>query len=323
MQEWFQEKITDAKVLDLSMEVYKKKFKSLIGYQFLFAIIIIVMMMAGGLLILPMLFWINLGSIPGFVLFIVLLIMGIGTLMSLNNVGIFHMTHSYINGEDISASEALGRAFSSFKYIFRIVGALAICLVPILFILGLAGVTTTAVTVFHQQMVSGILTYLLFNVLFLSFITAIIGSFLFYSLHIAVFDKEKGFASIKRSMQFAKGEVLKNAFRVLSISMFHWGVNVSVYASIAGAVGLLSFLFGKIQGGESIVTQMMLYSQKGRSFIDFVVGILLNPISPIIWTVYYINMKYKKEGLKINNMIESLEHKKSEELPENLDIHYE
>lgn len=323
MQKWFQEKITDAKVLDISMEVYKKKFKSLICYQFLFAIIMIVTLIAGSLAILPMLFLINPDGILEFVLLMVFLIMIIGTFLGLNNVGIFHITHGYINGENISASDALGRAFSSFKYIFRIVGALAICLVPILFILGFLGVTATLLTVFRQQMGSGVLTSILLNALLFSFITAVIGSFLFYSLHIAVFDKEKGFASIKKSMRFAKGEVLKNAFRVLSISMFHWGVNVSLFASIAAAAGLLSFLFGKVQGGESIIAMMTVYGSTGESIIEFIVGILLKPISSVIWTVYYINMKYKKEGLKIKNMVESLEQKVSEKLSENIDIHYE
>ncbi|MFZ5967811.1 MAG: hypothetical protein ACOYVK_11645 [Bacillota bacterium] len=320
MQKWFQEKITDAKVLDLSLEVYKKKFKSLIGYQILFFIVMVVIMLGGGLLLLPMVYWTNLDGVIGFVLLMAVTIMGMGSLVCLSNVGIFHMTYGYINGEDISATDAVGKAFGSFKYIFRVVGALTICLIPILFILGLAGVTAAAITAFQQQMASSILISLLFNVLFLSFITVVIGSFLFYSLHIAVFDKEKGFASIRRSIQFAKGEVLKNAFRVWSISMFHWGVNVSIYASIGAAIGLLSFVFGKVQGGESIVSQVMLYSAMVRPFIDFVVGILLNPISSIIWTVYFINMKYKKEGLKITNMIEALEHKGPEVLPESLDL---
>ena len=318
MKEWFQEKITDAKVLDISIEVYKKKFKSLIGYQFLFTIILFVLMMVGALLIIPLLVNMQVGGILGFVIFMFIVVILMGTITFLSEAGIFHITYSFIRGEDITASEAVGKAFSSFKHIIRVVTALALCILPIIILLGLGGVTMSTVTALQKNMESGSVYFTLGYTLFFSLISAVVGSYLFYSLHIAIFEKEKGLPSIKKSIGFTKGEVLKNAFRVFSISMFQWGVNLSIYASVGIIAGLLSFALGRVQGGTSIVSQMMLYGTIARPIINFVLGIILSPISSIIWTVYYINMRYKKEGFKITNMLNRLQENVSEEIHENL-----
>ncbi|WP_129595695.1 glycerophosphoryl diester phosphodiesterase membrane domain-containing protein [Anaerophilus nitritogenes] len=323
MKEWFRSKISDATVLDLSIELYRKKLKSLIGYQIIFSIAIGLLALVGGLIILPMLLWMSIEGVFGFVFFAMKMIILFGIISGMNKAGVFHMVYSYINGENLSASEAVGKAFSSFKQVFRLTCAFAICALPILIIIGLGGMTVTNITVLQNKMASNTLVSILIGGVLLSAISAILGSYLFYSLHIAVFDGEKGFASIKKSIQFAKGEVLKNAFRVFSIFIFEWGVNISLYAAFAALYGLFYFLSGKVTGGESIVTQMILYGGIIKPIIDFIIGILLAPISSIIWTFYYINMKYKKEGLKIYNMIDEIEKEEKEEIPNPIDLNYE
>ncbi|WP_053956067.1 glycerophosphoryl diester phosphodiesterase membrane domain-containing protein [Inediibacterium massiliense] len=324
MQEWFRGKISDATVLDLSVEVYRKKLKSIIGYQILFTIIMILLFVVGMFVIVPMITWITLegaGGLFSFVVFVVIMIILLGTLMGMNKAGIFYMVYSYINGENLCASEGVGKAFSSFKQVFRLVCAFSICVLPILIILGLGGMTVTTITLWQSKMASSTLTAILIGGVLFSVVSAILGSYLFYSLHIAIFDHEKGFASMKKSIQFAKGEVLRNAFRVFSIFIFEWGVSISFYSAIAAISALVYFLLGKVAGGESIITQIMLWGDKLKVPLDFILGILLAPMSSIIWTFYYMNMKYKKEGLKIHNMMDELE--EEEELPKSIDIHYE
>ncbi|WZL74350.1 hypothetical protein QBE52_06315 [Clostridiaceae bacterium 35-E11] len=323
MQNWFEDKISNAKVLDFSMEIYRKKFKSLIGYQILFSIISILLVVAGGLILIPMLSLMHLSGVFGFVVFAFITFIAFSAFVCINKAGVFHMAHSYIKGEDMGASEAVGKAFGSFRPVVRVVTALALCLVPIFVILGIAGVTITSITALQSKLASSTIVALLVNVLFYAVIAATVGSYLFYSFHIAIFDKAKGFEAIGRSIHFAKGEVLKNIFRVLSISMFEWGVNLSVYGAIAAMSGLLYFVLGKMQGGASIVTQIMLYGGKLEPFVNFIVGTLIAPIGPIIWTFYYINMKYRKEGLKMHHILDRLEQQDVEEYPKNIDIVHE
>ncbi|QZY56413.1 glycerophosphoryl diester phosphodiesterase membrane domain-containing protein [Crassaminicella profunda] len=310
MKEWFNEKITDAKVLDLSMEVYKKKLKSLIGYQIMFAIAVMLIVFAGGLLLIPMVSFITLDGTFGFICFCTIMFIGMVTVSCMGKAGAFHITYGYVNGENVDAFEAVGRAFSSFMPCIRVTTALAICLLPIVIIMGVMGVTTATITVFANQLKELTFFGIMMNILIYAFIGAVIGSYLFYSLHIAIFDKEKGFKSIKKSIKFAKGEVLKNTFRVMSIVMFEWGIKVSIYAGIGGICTLLYFALGKINGGDSLISQIMMYVQLAQPFINIIVGILLGPVGPIMWTLYYVNMKYKKEGFKIHNMIETLKVKK-------------
>ncbi|QEK12682.1 hypothetical protein FQB35_10265 [Crassaminicella thermophila] len=313
MQKWFDNKISDAKVLDFSMELYRKKFKSLIGYQILFSIMSIFIVIAGGLICVPLLTWVDFGSTFGFIIFGFVMFIGLVTFVCMNKAGIFHMAYGYVNGEDVGASEAVGKAFSSFKPILRIVTALAVCLLPIIIIMGIGGVKLTTITMLQKKLASGTIWVIVINALVSSFIMAIIGTYLFYAIHIAIFEESKGFESIKKSIRFAKGEVFKNFFRVLSISMFEWGVNLSVYSAIGVISSFVCFLLGKVQGGESIVSQIIMYGIIVRPILNFVLGILLGPVGPIIWTLYYINMKYKTEGLKIDHMIDRLKQKGDED----------
>ncbi|MCT4617961.1 MAG: hypothetical protein N4A62_01015 [Marinisporobacter sp.] len=310
MKKWFNEKITDARVLDLSMEVYKKKLKSMIGYQILFSIVSILLLLVGGLILIPMTYILKGGGTVGFICFATVMFIGIGTFVCMSKAGVFHIAYGYVNGEDVGASEAVGRAFSSFGPSIRVTTALAICLLPIVIIMAVMGVTTTSITIFANQLKTLTFFGIMMNVLLYTFLGTVVGSYLFYTLHIAIFDKGKGFESIKKSIKFAKGEVLKNAFRVVSILIFEWGVQVSIYAGIAGICALLYFALGKVDGGDSLISQIMLYGNIAKPFIDFIVGIFLSPVSPIMWTLYYVNMKYKKEGFKINNMVDTLKMEK-------------
>lgn len=319
MQNWFYDTISNAKVLDFSMEMYRKKFKSLIGYQILFSIVSILLVVAGGLVLFPMLTLINLSGVFGFVIFAFVMFIVFSSFVCISKAGIFHMVYGYIRGEDIGASEAVGKAFGSFKPVVRVVAALAVCLIPIFVILGIAGVSITSITALQSKLASGTVLAFMLNVLFYAVITATVGSYLFYSFHIAIFDKTKGFEAIRKSIGFAKGEVFKNIFRVLSIFMFEWGINLSVYSAIAALTGLLYVVLGKMQGGHSIVSQMMIYGGRARPFVNFLVGNLIAPIGSIIWTFYYVNMKYKKEGLKIHHMIDRLEEQDIEEDVKSID----
>ncbi|MCT4604537.1 MAG: hypothetical protein N4A64_00315 [Marinisporobacter sp.] len=306
MKEWFNEKITDARVLDLAMEVYRKKLKSIIGYQIIFGIIVTLLALVGSLILIPMAYILGEGGTFGFICFATVIFIGIGTFVCMSKAGIFHIAYGYVNGENVDASEAVGRAFSSFGPSIRVTTALAVCLLPIVIIMAVMGVTTTSITIFANQLKSLTFFGIMMNVLLYTFLGTVIGSYLFYTLHIAIFDKGKGFESIKKSIKFAKGEVLKNAFRVVSILIFEWGVQVSIYAGIAGICALIYFTLGKVDGGDSLISQIMLYGNIAKPFINFIVGIFLSPALPIIWTLYYVNMKYKKEGFKIHNMVDTL-----------------
>ncbi|QXM06278.1 hypothetical protein [Crassaminicella indica] len=306
MKEWFNEKITDARVLDLSMEVYRKKLKSFIGYQILFGIIVAILVFVGALILIPMLSFFDLGGTFGFICFFTVMFIGIVTFICMSKAGAFHIAYGYVNGENVGASDALGKAFSSFVPSIRVTTALAVCILPIVVIMAIMGVTTTSITVFANKLQSLTFFGIMMNILLYSFIGVIIGSYLFYSLHIVIFDKGKGFESIKKSIQFAKGEVLKNAFRVMSILMFEWGIKVAIYSGITAICTLVYFLLGKIDGGASLVSQLIVYGAIARPIVNFILGIFLTPVAPIMWTLYYVNMKYKKEGFKIYNMLDKL-----------------
>ncbi|TCO74588.1 hypothetical protein [Marinisporobacter balticus] len=323
MKEWFNEKITNARVLDLSIEVYRKKLKSLIGYQLLFALTSILIVGAGGLVLFPMLSLFKINGTFGFICFLTIMFIGMTTFICMSKAGIFHMVYSYVNDDDLSASDALGKAFSSFGPSIRLATALGVCLLPIMIIMSTMGVTAANFTILTNKLNSLTFFGIMMRLFLYSLIGAVIGSYLFYSLHIAIFDKGKGFESIKKSIQFAKDEVLKNAFRVLSIMLFDWGVKLSIYSAIGAISTLLYFLLGKIDVGGSIVSQMITYSTLAQPVVNFILLIFLTPIAPIMWTLYYVNMKYKKEGFKISNMLNALNQQQTVPAMQSVDLNKE
>lgn len=312
MKEWFQEKLTISKILDISIEVYRKKFKSLIGYQILFAILMFILVLFGSLILFRLLFFMPLENMFGLITVMFIFILLFGTVTYLSEAGIFHITYGFIRGEEITASDALKKTFSSFTYIFSVVFIVALCLVPLLIALGMGGVSITAIATLQQNLDSASPYYNLGYILLISIISAMAGSYLFYSLHIAIFENEKGWSSIKKSIKYAKGEVIKNALRVLSLSIVQWGVNISLYAFVGAGVSLFYFFMGRVQGGEAMISEVLLQGPLTHPIASFILGVLLNPISSIIWTMYYINMKYSKEGLKIYNKLDHLEKREVE-----------
>ncbi|MCC5908877.1 MAG: glycerophosphoryl diester phosphodiesterase membrane domain-containing protein [Clostridiaceae bacterium] len=323
MEKCFSEKISDAKVLDLSMEIFKKKFKTLIGYNILFTIVLVIMIIGFAVILGPMLAHVPLGGMFSLVTFLFLMFIALGTLIGISKAGIFHIAHSYIEGQDMTASDAIGKAFSSFKPTLKVVTLLTVCLLPLMFALALMGIEISTITLFQSRMdASPILTFLV-KVLLYSFIAALMGSYLFYTLHIAIFEEKTTLQAFNKSIKLAQGEVFKNIFRVFSIFIIAWGINLSVYAAITAGSGLLYFVLGKMESGYSLIAQIMLYVDTLEPYVDFLLGIILEPIGSIIWTLYYANIRYKKEGYKLHKMLHNLQQQETIEPTENIGLNNE
>lgn len=321
MLNWFNDKVSDAKILDFSTEIYRKKFKTLIGFQILFTIIMVLMIIAGGVIMIPILSWLNFSRAIGLIFFAFILLIMVGVFIGIDKAGVFHITYGYLKGENVTASEAVGKAFQSIKAIAKVITLLVIFILPIIIIIVMMGTNTTTITLWQNRLASNVILNFFVNVVMYSFVAALVGSYLFYSLHIAVFEESTGFAAIKKSIRLAKGEGLKNIYRVFSIFMIQWGVNLSVYSTIAVASGLLYFLLGKIETGHSLITQIILVSEVLKPYLNFILGILLEPIGPIIWTLYYVNSRYKKEGLKVHHMLDKFQEQRSKTPTEAIDLY--
>lgn len=320
MKSWFYDEISDAKILDFSMEVFRKKLKSFIGFKIIFAIILVFIMMVAGLMMMPFIYWIDLGGTIGIAIFMYFFLVLMGVVMCLDKAGIFHITYGYLKGEDVSASEALGKAFQSFKPIIRVVALLTTVLVPVIIILVMNEINASSISLWQNKVASNVLLNFLVNVVLYSFVAALVGSYLFYSLHIAIFEKLPGVQSIKKSIHFAKGEGLRNIVRVFSIFMIQWAVNLSIYSTIAVVSGIIHFLLGRVDAGHSFVAQILLYIDTITPFTNFIIGLLLQPISATIWTLYYANVRYRKDAFRVEELLEQLEEQLAKPSTEAIDL---
>ncbi|MEW9123901.1 MAG: glycerophosphoryl diester phosphodiesterase membrane domain-containing protein [Thermotaleaceae bacterium] len=311
MKNWFDNSISDAQIFDAALEIYKVRFKSIMGYQLLFFIIMLLVTIGGSMLLMLSISWLafaNTFFLAGFIFF---LLFFIGVFTGINKAGIFHMVYGYIHEEDVSASEALGKAFGSLKEVVKMVLLLMLCISPVILTLILMEIDGTKVSMWISSFYSRPLLNFLLNVIFLSALSGLLGSYLLYSLHIAIFEQEPSVEAIKKSIKLAKGEVLRNVFRFFSLSMVQWIVNISLYIGFALILGTFYFLLGKIDAGKGLIAQVILVSEKIEPFIKPILGLFLEPIGSIIWTLFYVNIRYKKEGLKIHYMLNGLRTKKS------------
>lgn len=310
-------------VMDEAVEIYKKRFASILAYNILGLFILIagILFLSVPVSIIAILFASFLSKTKIIVLttvFSILFLIVFFSLIICLKAGRCILIDEYLQNKNIKITVALSKGFSRFKIsigwtlltivLLIFIGAIFAGLVYLVYKTGFAFQINSIANgdiAPTREIITSIFIAMLFLITMM-----IIRTKLFYWFFISIIENKSLLKVFKKNNIFLKNENIKTFFRSLSTYIIPKLACNSFEYLIYFILGLILMLFGKnaldIFEQDTIFTtliNMLIISSAG------IVQLLITPYKSILEMSYYINQKYKKENLEIEEKLFELQSK--------------
>ncbi|UZW13017.1 glycerophosphoryl diester phosphodiesterase membrane domain-containing protein [Clostridium pasteurianum] len=318
-----------SEIMDRSIEILKKYIKTIILFNLAYGVIsfiaVVVLFVIG--IILMFLFRDSLTSPIIFgIIFSILSLLGVSFFLS-TNIGMIKISSQDFLGGKVYADEAIK---ISFRYIFKVF-AIVICVfilfIPVMAILGaiIYYAYKGNELIFNSfdfynpieitLIITSVIILLVTAIIFLSYITWII-----FSLHTLVIEKQSIFTSIKRSFQLVKGDFWKILGCIIIFSLSTFVIRLSLDSFLAVILSIFYMLLKFLSVEGDYVTFMGVIFVYARWPLSILSWLVISPVVTIMISLLYFNQRFKKEGydilLKLKKIQQSEERNRTSESTE-------
>ncbi len=297
-----------AEIMDKSIEILKKKLKSLIFYNLGYGVILflssIPLIIAGSVIIA---IFAPIFDAWGGMLIICLLIASlVGFIMSFK-IGVMKIVSEEYTGEEVFAFDAIKESFKKspkvmgmYSLAFLIYGPV---IASVIYVLNRFYYEIGMSLLLNQNAVTGMVISTLIGIVFIILlvvgITTLYTSLLIFSIPIITFEDGGVIYSLKKSFIMVK----KNFWRIVGCNILIYLSVIAIRVSIESFVGLLVAVFFIVlrifDNNQSFMT--MLYAVSGvlRNPLNIITYFIFAPLNAIMISLLYFNERFKQEGFDL------------------------
>ncbi|OPJ62131.1 hypothetical protein [Clostridium oryzae] len=296
-----------SEVMDRSLAVLKKYFKSFFIYSLAWYIFMIVAFVVVGIICgIALVFAVKSSSVI-FVGAIAAVFVIFAIIVSLvSNIGIIKITEQDFNGENVYAGDAIK---ISFKKLFPAAGLIIVELIlslPVIAVFGAACyiiyrvVKTAAITNnwYSITAIMIIIAAIILILLFVFFVVAFISVFAF-SFQSMVIENAGIFKCIGKSLKLIKGNFWRIFGSVILFLIVMYTLNMAIGALIGIITGAAYAVMNFLSIKQDFVTFFTVAITYLRWPISIISDMVISPMFTIMITVMYYNQRFKKEGYNL------------------------
>ncbi|WP_040214431.1 glycerophosphoryl diester phosphodiesterase membrane domain-containing protein [Clostridium polynesiense] len=305
-----------SQILDRSIDVLRKKLKTLVLFNLAYSIIVGVIAFIS-IMLGAVIFGVVLSLSPSdffMVLFISLLILVASTFAVSIYVGMISISAEEFTGYKVTVQKAISLSFKALPKIFLILIMVGISLLPAIgvFWFIIKSIVESFETNYYLNIALinaswiPLLGVPLLLMIAVSAVMLIYFSLFSFSFHAGVIEGKGAFSAIKKSIMLVRKNfwriVLYNFVFVITVA----GIRYSLQAVVSLIIGIV-FLLGKLFNANSDFKVLL-----GGLFgilsgpINIMTWLIVTPIGGIFTTMLYYNQRFKIEGLDLELRIKKL-----------------
>lgn len=297
-----------AEIMDRSIEVLRKYFKTVVmytlGFGIVFLIALVLILIVDGIFIGIFGFALSNVIIPSIIISLTTIVIFAFYLTS--SIGLIKITSQEFFQDRIYANEAIR---ASFKCVFKVLGVTTVILIMFLPIIGIFGIITFYLystyynSIIHISTLTPNIVFLIILSIFLllaaAFVILAYFTIFCFSLHAITIENKGVIASLKRSYFLVKNSFWRIFGSIFLIYMTLFALRTSIEGLFTIIMAILYYVLKFLNMNieyTGFVTAGLLYIRWPLSIIYFLV---ITPLGTLMLSLLYFNQRFKTEGFDI------------------------